>query len=54
MFLRIVNDMSTELIVSVLSGTIYSILELPVHNDVQIVQMPILTGNYLRLMPQQW
>ncbi|GFQ85517.1 ATP-dependent DNA helicase PIF1 [Trichonephila clavata] len=35
-------------------STLHSTLKLPVQKDSRIVQMPILTGNYLRLMRQQW
>jgi hypothetical protein len=35
-------------------STLHSTLKLPVQKDGRIVQMPILTGNYLRLMRQQW
>ncbi|KAJ8889128.1 hypothetical protein PR048_008622 [Dryococelus australis] len=34
--------------------TLHSVLKLPVQKDGRIVDMPILTGNYLRLMRQQW
>ncbi|GFY61181.1 ATP-dependent DNA helicase [Trichonephila inaurata madagascariensis] len=41
---------------SALSGgsALHSTLKLHVQKDGRIVQMPILTGNYLRLMRQQW
>lgn len=35
-------------------GTLHSMLKLSVQNDGQIVNMPLLTGNYLRVMRRQW
>ncbi|GFT71148.1 ATP-dependent DNA helicase [Trichonephila clavipes] len=35
-------------------STLHSTLKLPVQKDGRILKMPILTGNYLRLMRQQW
>ncbi|GLV40954.1 Pif1 DNA helicase [Carabus blaptoides fortunei] len=36
------------------SSTLDTTLKMPVRQDGRIVQMPMLTGNYLRLMRQQW
>lgn len=35
------------------SSTLHTTLKMPVQKDGTIVQMPMLTGNYLRLMRQQ-
>lgn len=35
-------------------GTLHSTFKLPVQKDGRIVQMLQLTGNYLRIMRQQW
>ena len=35
-------------------ATLHSTLKLPVQKDGRIVRMPLLTGNYLKLMRQQW